>query len=542
MLHGIGSELAQNPILTLFVVIGLGYLLGEVNLFSFRLGVAGVLFMGIAVGALSPDIHIPEAVASLGLILFVYTLGIQSGPAFFESFRKKGSRDTLLAVIVLAIGFLMTVGAARILHLTGPKAAGMYAGSLTSTPTLAAVRDRAKELTKALPPEQVQANANEPVVAYGLTYPIGVIGVLLLFQITRKTWRVEFKDGGRGSEIRIRDYVVENPGAVGRTLQEIMRHHKEPGFVISRIQRGEALPELPSDETVLQHGDVLAVVGGEEGLERAGLIFGAETASQIELDRTRLDNRRFLVSSRAVVGKKIGQLTMPAGLNANVTRIRRGDVELIPTPETRLEYGDSVRVVMERENFPAMSQFFGDSIRGTAEAQFGSAAIGLVLGVLAGMFPIPIPGGQVLRLGLAGGPLLVAMLLGKLERTGSITWVMPASANLTLRQIGSVLFLAGVGTNAGYNFADTVRTSGLRLLLAGAVITVVVHVIVLVAGYKWMKIPFDYLMGLSAGIQTQMACVAFADEASRSDEPSIAYASIYPVAMITKIILAQLLL
>ncbi len=542
MLSGISSELAQNPMLTLFVVIGLGYLLGELNLFSFRLGVAGVLFMGIAVGALSPNIHIPEAVASLGLILFVYTLGIQSGPAFFDSFRKKGSRDTVLAVIVLTIGFLMTLGAARILRLSGPKAAGMYAGSLTSTPTLAAVRDRVKELTKGLPPEQVQANANEPVVAYGLTYPIGVIGVLLLFQITRKLWRVQFKEGARTSDIRIRDFVVENPGAVGRTLQEIMRHHKEPGFVISRIQRGQALPELPSDETVLQHGDVLAVVGGEEGLDRAGLIFGAETESQIELDRTRLDNRRFLVSSRVVVGKKISQLTMPAGLNANITRIRRGDVELIPTSDTRLEYGDSVRVVTERENFPAMSQFFGDSIRGTAEAQFGSVAIGLVLGVLAGMFPIPLPGGQVLRLGLAGGPLLVAMVLGKLERTGSITWVMPASANLTLRQIGSVLFLAGVGTNAGYNFADTVRTSGLRLLMAGAVITVVVHVIVLVAGYKWMKIPFDYLMGLSSGIQTQMACVAFADEASRSDEPSIAYASIYPVAMITKIILAQLLL
>ena len=540
MIHSIGSELAQNPILTLFVVIGLGYLLGELNLFSFRLGVAGVLFMGIAVGALSPDIHIPEAVASLGLILFVYTLGIQSGPAFFESFRKKGSRDTLLAVTVLAIGFLMTMGAARILHLTGPKAAGMYAGSLTSTPTLAAVRDRVKELTKALPPEQAQAAANEPVVAYGLTYPIGVIGVLLLFQIARKVWHVKAKEGGRTSEIRIRDFVVENPGAVGRTLQEIMRHHKEPGFVISRIQRGDALPELPSDETVLQLGDLLAVVGGEEGLERAGLMFGAETESQIELDRTRLDNRRFLVSSRAVVGKKVGELKMP--LDANVTRIRRGDVELIPTHDTRLEYGDSVRVVTERENFPAMSQFFGDSIRGTAEAQFGSVAIGLVLGVLAGMFPIPIPGGQVLRLGLAGGPLLVAMVLGRLERTGSITWVMPASANLTLRQIGSVLFLAGVGTNAGYNFESTVRTSGLRLLLAGAVITVVVHIIVLVAGYKWLRIPFDYLMGLSSGIQTQMACVAFADEASRSDEPSIAYASIYPVAMITKIILAQLLL
>ena len=318
---------------------------------------------------------------------------------------------------VLAVGFLMTMGAARILHLTGPKAAGMYAGSLTSTPTLAAVRDRVKELTKALPPG-AGAGACERTGG-GVWVDISDWRDRRAAVVPDRAQSVAgaMKEGGRTPEIRIRDFVVENPGAVGRTLQEIMRHHKEPGFVISRIQRGDALPELPSDETVLQLGDLLAVVGGEEGLERAGLMFGAETESQIELDRTRLDNRRFLVSSRAVVGKKFGELKMP--LDANVTRIRRGDVELIPTHDTRLEYGDSVRVVTERENFPAMSQFFGDSIRGTAEAQFGSAAIGLVLGVLAReCFQIPIPGGQVLRLGLAGGPLLVAMVLGKIGAHG----------------------------------------------------------------------------------------------------------------------------
>ncbi len=192
MFHSIGSELAQNPILTLFVVIGLGYLLGELNLFSFRLGVAGVLFMGIAVGALSPDIHIPEAVASLGLILFVYTLGIQSGPAFFESFRKKGSRDTLLAVTVLAIGFLMTIGSGA--HPASDRTeGGGHVCRVADQHADAGGGTRSGEgmLTKALPAEQAQTTANEPVVAYGLTYPIGVIGVLLLFQIARKVWRVQ---------------------------------------------------------------------------------------------------------------------------------------------------------------------------------------------------------------------------------------------------------------------------------------------------------------------------------------------------------------
>jgi putative transport protein len=200
-----------------------------------------------------------------------------------------------------------------------------------------------------------------------------------------------------------------------------------------------------------------------------------------------------------------------------------------------------VRVLTRRENFPAVSQFFGDSIRGTAEADYGSVALGMVLGVMLGMMPIPLPGGTVVRLGLAGGPLVAALVLGKLEHTGRISWVLPVSANLTLRNVGLLLFLAGVGTRAGFGFGETLRSTGPQLMVAGALITFSVTLATMFAGYKLMKIPFDVLMGIEAGLQTQPACLAFAANLTKTEAASLGYASVYPAAMILKIVLAQLI-
>ncbi|HXZ80845.1 MAG TPA: TrkA C-terminal domain-containing protein [Terriglobales bacterium] len=543
MIAAIGNTLAGNPILTLFVVIGLGYLLGELNVLGFRFGVAGVLFVGIAAGALNHNIRVPEIVASLGLILFVYTIGIQSGPAFFASFRKQGWRDTVLAVAVLIVGVLLTLGSAVLFKIPHSRVAGLYTGALTNTPALAAVRDRIHDREKQAngAPEQIQTAQNEAVVGYAVAYPVGVIGVLLCFSFTRRIWRVKFTpEGENAAEIRVRDFVVENPGVIGRQLAEVLRHHEKPGFVISRI-RQQGKTDVPRDRTQLARGDVVAVVGDEQGLERAEQIFGEPADVSIEMDRSHLDYRRFLVSNRQVVGKRIRELDLTNQAGATITRIRRADVELVPTPETRLELGDIVRVVTERETFPAMSKFFGDSIRGNAETQFVSVAIGTVLGVLAGMVPIPLPGGESVHLGLAGGPLLVALILGKLERSGRISWIMPLAANLTIRQIGLLFFLAGVGINAGFAFVQALRTNGWQLLLAGAVATLGVTLLTLVVGYRILRIPFDSLMGLMSGIQTQPACLAYADEMAHSETPNLAYASVYPIAMIAKIVMAQLL-
>jgi putative transport protein len=310
--------------------------------------------------------------------------------------------------------------------------------------------------------------------------------------------------------------------------------------VVSRVQH-EGVTDIATSDTVLHQGDIVAVVGDEESLALAEQIFGEVTPVHIELDRSRLDYRRVIVSAKEVVGKSIRELDLQNRLHATVTRLRRGDVDVVPMPHTRLEYGDRVRVLTYRDRFAAISKFFGDSIRGTAETDFGSVALGLVLGVLVGMAPIPLPGGNTVKLGLAGGPLLVALLLGKLERTGRITWAIPISANLTLRQIGLLLFLAGVGTRAGYDFVRTLQTTGVTLLGIGAAITFGVTLVTMIVGRRVFKMPYESIMGMMSGIQTQPAALAFANSKTRSDAANLAYAGVYPAATVTKIILAQLL-
>jgi putative transport protein len=536
------GTLAAYPVLTLFIVIGLGYLLGEREVFGFRLGVSGVLFVGLAVGSLSPDVALPEMVSTLGLIIFVYAVGINSGRAFFDSFRNQGYRNSLLGIGMLVFGALLTLAVSYPLGLSGPRAAGLFCGALTNTPALAAARERiggAADARGATAAEK-QELTDQPVVAYSIAYPIGVIGVLLSFQLARRLWGLKVPPPSEAPEIHSRDFVVKNPAIFGSTILDVVSLHKDPGFVIGRI-RHEGKTLLSKSSTVLSEGDIVVAVGSEEALERARQLFGAPAGTDITTDRSELDYRRFFVSSKNTVGKRIRDLDLENTLSATITRLRRGDVDVVPGPDTRLELGDVARVLTRKENFPAVSKFFGDSIRGTAETDFGSVAIGMVLGVLAGMVPLPMPGGGVFTLGLAGGPLLVALVLGRLERSGRITWLMPMPVNLVLRHLGLLLFLAGVGVKAGYSFAGTLRTNGAVMLAAGAVVTFTVVLATIFIGQKFLKIPFDSLMGLSAGVQTQPASLAYAAGLTRSDAPNIAYAGVYPASMITKIILAQLL-
>jgi putative transport protein len=393
---------------------------------------------------------------------------------------------------------------------------------------------------RALPEERAREEAAQPVASYSISYPIGVIGVILCFQLFGRFWRTDSHPVEEAPEILVRNFVVRNPGVAGRTIGDVLRVHKDYGFVVSRIQHDKQI-DIATSDARLEFGDVLAVVGDEDALERAMQIFGEPSSTHIEFDRSHLDHRRIYVSAKEVVGKRIRDLDLQNRLHAIITRLRRGDVDIVPAPDARLDYGDQIRVLLSRERVPELQKFFGDSVRGLSETDFGSVSIGLVLGVLFGMMPIPMPGGNNIRLGLAGGPLLMALALGKLERTGRITWAIPISANFTLRQIGLLLFLAGVGTRAGFDFVQTLRTEGAQLLLAGAAITFAVTLATLVIGHKFLKIPFDALTGISAGVQTQSACLAFATSQTRSDAPNIAYSGIYPLATIAKIILAQIL-
>jgi putative transport protein len=455
------QTLVHFPILALFLAIGIGYLFGEISFFGFRFGIAGVLFAGLVIGALDPGIALPEIIPTLGLIVFVYMVGLHSGPALVQTIRERGYRDSAFAAGILGFGAALAYAGSWILGLTGAGAAGLYCGAVTNTPALAAARETVRELAgkAGMTADQVKALADQPVVSYSIAYPVGVVGVLLMFQLLRKLWRIKPVEDEQSSPIEVRDFVVRNPDLEGETLEAVC-HSREAQFAVSRIyQSGRT--EVATPATRLELGTVVAVVGDAEAHAEAADLFGEPSTMRIEGDNSRIVYRRMIVSSGQVVGRTIADLKLER-FPAAISRIRRGDTERVATPDTRLEYGDMLRVLTHRNQTKAVRKLFGDSVRGGAEAHFGAVALGMVMGVLLGMIPVPLPNGASLKLGYAGGPLIVALLLGKLGRTGRINWVVPASANLTLRQIGLLLFLAGVGTRADGNSSARCKATACR--------------------------------------------------------------------------------
>jgi putative transport protein len=294
--------------------------------------------------------------------------------------------------------------------------------------------------------------------------------------------------------------------------------------------------------TTLMPGDLVSVIGPAEEVARAVDYLGEVSEEKLMMDREELDFRRVFVSSPETVGRRIVDLRLAERFGGVVTRVRRGDVDLLADPDMKLQPGDRVRVVAPRGNMDRVTGFFGDSYKTLSEIDVGVFGLGIAFGLLIGLVPIPLPGGTTFELGLAGGPLLVGLVLGALVRTGPIVWQLPYNANLTLRQVGVILFLAGVGTRSGHGFAGTFGDGGLTIFVSGAIITAVVAVAMLMIGHKLLKIPMSVLTGMLAGMQTQPAVLAFAGEQARTELPSLGYATVYPVATISKILIAQLLI
>ncbi len=537
--------LINNPLLLLFTVSAIGYLIGRIRIGGVSLGVAAVLFVGLAFGALDPNLKLPEIVYLLGLVLFVYTIGLSSGPGFFASLQRKGLRDNGLVLGVVLLGAGLTVGAAWLIGLSAPVAAGMFAGSMTNTPALAGVLEQIKR--NALAPVS-DALLAEPVVGYSLTYPMGVLGLILVIALLQRLWKVDYAAeararpelGSGGERLVSRTLRVTRPEIDGRNLGELIRT-KGWTVVFSRVQH-DGYVAIATSDSYIHLNDLVSVIGREEELEQVIAAMGEPAPEPLELDRHTLDFRRVFVSSPAVAGKRLRELDLPRTQGALITRIRRGDSDLLPHGDTVLELGDRVRVVTRRENLDALSKYFGDSYRHLSEIDVVSLGLGIAMGLLLGTVPLPLPGGASFTLGFAGGPLIVALVLGWLERSGPIIWSLPYSANLTLRQLGLTLFLAGVGTRSGYSFVSTFANGGLAIFLAGALITFITGLSMLFIGHKLLKIPLGLCIGILAGMQTQPAVLAFANEQTGNDLPNIGYATVYPVATITKIVLAQMIL
>lgn len=532
--------LAANQLLLLFAVIGLGYLLGSVRVASFRLGVVAVLFVGMAVGGLDPRLALPDHIYVIGLVLFVYAIGLHSGPGFFASFRKRGLRVNALVVGLLTGGAALAVLLSRLFGIPGGTTAGVFCGALTNTPALAATIETIKGT--AAGGSGAAAEASAAVIAYGLAYPIGVFGVIVTFFVARRILgaAADAAETEPLQPILSRTYRVSNPGVFGATLGDVLEHVPNRGFSLSRIRSGGVV-SVVTPEMTLAEGDLVVAVGTEKEQERARILFGEEAPEHLGESLGEIRFRRFFVSNREAAGRPLRELHLEERFNATVTRVQRGDVEFVPNRDTVLELGDRIRVVALRSRLDALASYFGDSMKGIAETDFLSLSLGIVLGVLLGMVPFPLPGGTVVRLGFAGGPLIVSLILGRLERTGPITWGLPFAGNLVLRQVGLVFFMAGIGTKAGFGFGEQFAAGGWRLLALGAVVTISVAVAAVVVGVRVLRLPLAAVMGVVSGMQTQPACLAYANQQTSSELPNVWYAAVYPAAMVTKILLAQLL-
>jgi putative transport protein len=529
--------LVDNPFVLLFLVLGLGYLLGKVRIAGFGLGVSAVLFVGLAFGALSPRITLPEFVYQLGLVIFVYTVGVSAGPGFLGTLRRRALGANLTVVLVLTVSAMLAVALGRTMGMSPATTAGVYTGATTNTPALAAVLQHQSE-THA---EGARA-VTDPVLGYSVAYPFGVLGMLLAVWAAHRLWGRAAAAGADQDErlVNLTAFVTRT-GAAGKTTSELLREYGWT-VVLSRVRRGDEA-EVPHAGFVLREGDLVVVVGPAQEAERMVTTLGARAGEELPLDRTELDARRMFVSASEPVGQRIGDLRLPERFGAIITRVRRGDLDRLARPDIVLEPGDRVRVVAPRANMHEVTRFFGDSYRMLSEIDVASFSLGLVAGLLLGLVPLPLPGGGTFRLGMAGGPLVVGLVLGALERTGPFTWQLPYNANLTLRQLGAVLFLAGVGVRSGYAFADTLGSGeGVSMLLAGGAVTCLAALLMVWIGHALLRAPVDVLCGIIAGMQTQPAVLAFAVEQAGDDLPNTGYASVYPVATIAKIVLAQLLL
>lgn len=530
--------LVENQLLALITIMAIGLLVGRIKIFGFQLGVAAVLFVGLAFATIEPEITLPPIVYIVGLSLFVYTIGLEAAPGFFASIRTTGMRLNIFGFVTILVMTLMAFGLMKFFNISAPSGAGLLTGAFTNTPAMAAVVDALPSFVE----EPTSEILELPVVAYSLTYPLGVLGVILSVAFLSRIFKINHDKEAEDAGVAPHPLHTRRVKVTQKNLPSVnnIPVQFDLEVIVSRIEhRGELF--LPEVGDRVEPGDIISVVGTEEELDKAVALIG-ETLPGDPTHDDRLDYRRIFVSSNTLVGIPLRKLrgTMQGLL---VTRVRRGDQDIVATPDTVLQLGDRVRVVAHHENIDRATRLFGDSYKKISDFNLLPLLLGLFAGILIGLIAIPLPGGASLKLGSAGGPLIVSLILGSLGRTGPIVWQVPFGANLALRQLGITLFLAGIGTTAGSGFGEALKDPQSLLIIGiGAIITVVFSCLILIIGHKVLKIPFGQAAGMIAGLQTHPAVLSYVSDHTKNELPAMGYTTVYPMAMVAKIICAQLLL
>lgn len=544
------SDIALTvSILALVAVVGL--FIGNVKFRGIGLGIGGVLFGGIIVGhfvsqagmTLSSDmLHV---IQEFGLILFVYTIGIQVGPGFFASLRVSGLRLNLFAVLIVIIGGLVTAILHKLFDIPLPVVLGIFSGAVTNTPALGAGQQILRDL--GTPMEMV----DQMGMSYAMAYPFGICGILFTMWMLRVIFRVNVETEAQqhessrtngGALIKTINIRVENPNLHDLAIKDVPILNGDK-IICSRLKREETL-KVPSPDTIIQLGDLLHLVGQPADLHNAQLVIGQEVDTSLSTKGTDLRVERVVVTNENVLGKRIRDLHFKERYDVVISRLNRAGVELVASGDISLQFGDILNLVGRPSAIDAVANVLGNAQQKLQQVQMLPVFIGIGLGVLLGSIPVFVPGfPAALKLGLAGGPLIMALILGRIGSIGKLYWFMPPSANLALRELGIVLFLSVVGLKSGGDFVNTlVNGEGLSWIGYGALITAVPLITVGILARMLAKMNYLTMCGMLAGSMTDPPALAFANNLHpTSGAAALSYATIYPLVMFLRIITPQLL-
>ncbi len=531
-----------QPMLVLFLILAIGSWLGQLSVRGMALGSTAVFFVGLAFGHFGATI--PKPIMDLGLLLFLYAMGLQAGPRFFRTFRAQGLQFVIVAAAAIVAAGAVTVALAALLDLPYALAAGMFTGALTHTPSLAGAIEAISRID---PAQAAQAS-----VGYGIAYPLSVVGVPLLMQIVPRLLRRDAKvaeadwlaaQQAEQPALARRQFKVTNPNLDGKRLIELDTHRLSQANV-SRVllqSRGPAAQVVAGTPDVVLHlGDVVLAVGAEDELEKLRLLIGEEVNVAMEAN-THAVSRDLYVTEARLAGQSLMDLRIWDRYNVIITRIRRQGVELTPVGASTLELGDTLRVVGDTPAVVQFARLVSGDARRMDETNMVPFFIGLVLGIALGLIPFRLSDSLTIKLGAAPGAFLVSLLLGHFGRIGPFRVYVPSAAKNLARELGLMLFLGGVGVNSGAQLQTVFQEQGPELFAAGAVITLAAMFVSLLLSHGFYKLNLLSSMGLLSGVMTNSTALAAASNQTRTDVPALAYASVLPVVLILKILAAQIL-
>lgn len=543
-LFTIHSSIQTVVIVSLIITAGLA--LGKVKVKGISLGIAWVFFIGILAGELrlSIDSNILDYIETFGLSMFVYCLGLHVGPNFFGSLRSEGLTLNMWSLAVIIFGTIFSLVLIPLTNVSLPDMVGLLCGATTNTPALGAATQALSHL--GLP-------SNSVALATAVTYPLGVVGVIIAMIIMRKVFvkpqDMEAKPLSDDDQTYIAQFLAINPAIVGKTISDVA-HTTKLKFIISRIWREHEVI-VPMASTVIHVNDSMLVVTNKNDEMSLELLFGKRedhdwNKSNVDWNAidANVESRICVVTRSGLNGKRLKDIHMRAGYGVNVSRVVRGDIKLLASDDLRLQYGDRVTIVGKHEDLDNAEHFFGNSVKTLEEPNIGSIFFGIILGLALGTIPIAIPGmDSSLRLGIAGGPIIMGIIVGALGPKSHIISYTTRSASLMLRRLGLALYLACLGLDSGKDFVTTIlRPEGLAWVGIGFLITVIPVLIIGIIALHTHKYDFGTICGILCGSMANPMALGYANENSKGDAASISYASVYPIGMFIRVVIAQMLI